>query len=71
MLKTGAAFTGATLITPFTFENEVFGKAKPKVPSYLKAYEEIYAQESPQGRNPVLSGSKIWPVYPLWPLQPP
>ena len=48
MLKTGAAFTGATVITPFAFENEVFGKAKPQVPSYLKGYEDIYAKNPRQ-----------------------
>ncbi len=48
MLKTGVAFTGATLITPFAFENEAFGKAKPQLPSYLKGYEKIYANNPRQ-----------------------
>ncbi len=43
MLKTGAALTSSALLAPLAFENTLYGKAKPQLPSYLKGYEEVYA----------------------------
>lgn len=43
MLKTGAAWTGAALIGPTLITNSSCGRS-PGVPSYLKGYEDIYAE---------------------------
>jgi len=45
MLKTGAALTGTALLGPSALGNAVYGRLKPRVPSYLKGYEDIYAAD--------------------------
>lgn len=48
MLKTGTALTGAALLGPLALGNVACGRAKLKVPSYLKGYENIYALDPRQ-----------------------
>lgn len=45
MLKTGTALTGAALLGPSLLGNLACGRAKTRVPSYLKGYEDIYAED--------------------------
>jgi alpha-L-fucosidase len=48
MLKSGALWTGATLLGTKVYTNHVYGRSKPQVPSYLKGYEDLYATD-PRG----------------------
>ncbi|MFC2090029.1 alpha-L-fucosidase [Bacteroidota bacterium] len=43
MLKTGAALTGAALLVPSALSNAACSRVK--VPSYLKGYEDLYAED--------------------------
>ena len=45
MLKTSAALSGTALLGALSFEKAVYGKSIPKIPSYLKGYEKLYAKD--------------------------
>jgi len=45
MIKTGAAFTGGAMLSPVSISGSIFRKDQDPIPSYLKGYEELYAED--------------------------
>lgn len=45
MIKTGLAFTGASMLGPFAYSQSPIGASAWKVPSYLRGYESLYSRD--------------------------
>ena len=59
MLITGTALTGAALLGPSVLGNLACGRAKTRVPSYLKGYEDLYAVDSRKAAIKYFSEAKF------------